>query len=183
MASILNQLANRPGARHKKKCLGRGIGSGKGKTSGRGGKGQTARSGVAIKGFEGGQMPLHRRLPKRGFVNNRRIEPAVLNIGALQQFIDAGKIETKGIITSKILEESGAIKSARNGVKILGSGEIKTKVTLEIEAASASAISAIEKAGGKVTIAASSKKPVTQEDAEAPKKRSASKKAPQKSAE
>lgn len=183
MALILNQLANRPGARHKPKCLGRGIGSGKGKTCGRGGKGQTARTGVAIKGFEGGQMPIHRRLPKRGFVNNRRIESAVLNIGTLQQFIDAGKLDTKSAITSKTLETAGAIKSARNGVKILGSGEIKAKVSLEVESASASAIAAIEKAGGKVTIIAALQKKASDKNTETSEKSAAPKKTKKKPAE
>jgi large subunit ribosomal protein L15 len=148
----LNEISDRPGATKAKKRLGRGPGSGLGKTSGRGVKGQKARSGVAIKGFEGGQMPLHRRLPKRGFNNifaNRYNE---LNLGRIQAAVDSGRLDGKKPITIEALKQAGLIKSARDGVRLLGQGELKAKLTFEITGASASAIKAVEAAGGSVTL-------------------------------
>ena len=140
----LHELSGRSGARQTRKRIGRGIGSGKGKTGGRGGKGQTARSGVRIKGFEGGQMPLHRRLPKRGFKNvkfARKLNE--VNLGKLQAAIDAAA-----------LVKAGILRRAKDGVRLLGDGEIKAKVTLEVFGASKSAVAAVEKAGGSVEILA-----------------------------
>jgi large subunit ribosomal protein L15 len=148
----LNEISDRPGATKAKKRLGRGPGSGLGKTSGRGVKGQKARSGVAIKGFEGGQMPLHRRLPKRGFNNifaNRYNE---LNLGRIQAAVDSGRLDGKKPITIEALKQAGLIKSARDGVRLLGQGELKAKLAFEITGASASAIKAVEAAGGSVTL-------------------------------
>jgi large subunit ribosomal protein L15 len=137
--------------------VGRGIGSGKGKTSGRGGKGQTARSGVRIKGFEGGQMPLHRRLPKRGFNNIFRLEFAEINLDRLQAAIDAGSIDVKDTVNAESLVKSGVVRRAMDGVRLLGRGEIKAKLTIEVHGASKSAIAAVEKAGGSVKILAPKK--------------------------
>jgi large subunit ribosomal protein L15 len=138
--------------------VGRGIGSGKGKTAGRGGKGQTARSGVRIKGFEGGQMPLHRRLPKRGFNNIFRLEFVEINLDRLQQAIDAKLIDAKDAINAESLVKSGVLRRAKDGVRLLGRGELKTKLTIEVHGASKSAIAAVEKAGGNVKILAPAKK-------------------------
>jgi large subunit ribosomal protein L15 len=151
----LNQLADRPGARHAPKRRGRGIGSGLGKTSGHGHKGQKARSGVAIKGFEGGQMPLHRRLPKRGFKNPARKTYVVLNLGRMQAAIDAGKLDPKSPIDAGALVAAGLITNPRDGVRLLAKGELKAKVTLTVAGASKAAASAVEKAGGSVTLTAS----------------------------
>jgi large subunit ribosomal protein L15 len=148
----LNDLRDNPGARKKRMTVGRGIGSGKGKTCGRGVKGQKARTGVSIRGFEGGQMPIHRRIPKRGFNNIFAKEYIELNLGRLQAAIESGKIDAKKPITSEMLMESGVVARARDGVRLLGKGEIKTKVDLTVSGASKSAIAAIEKAGGKVTV-------------------------------
>jgi len=148
----LNELSDRPGATKAKKRLGRGPGSGLGKTSGRGVKGQKARSGVAIKGFEGGQMPLHRRLPKRGFNNIFAKRYNELNLGRIQQAIDAGQLDGKKPITIEALKQAGLIKSARDGVRLLGHGELKAKLAFEITGASASAIKAVEAAGGTVSL-------------------------------
>jgi large subunit ribosomal protein L15 len=151
----LHELAGRPGARKARKRIGRGIGSGTGKTGGRGGKGQTARSGVRVKGFEGGQMPLHRRLPKRGFKNSpfaRKLNE--VNLGRLQQAIDAGKLDPAGKIDAAALVKAGVLRRAKDGVRILGDGELKTKVALSVFGASKSAIAAVEKAGGTVEILA-----------------------------
>jgi large subunit ribosomal protein L15 len=137
--------------------IGRGIGSGKGKTGGRGGKGQTARSGVRIKGFEGGQMPLHRRLPKRGFDNIFRVEFAEINLDRLQAAIDAGSINAKETVNAESLVKSGVVRRAKGGVRLLGRGEIKAKLTIEVHGASKSAITAVEKAGGTVKILAPKK--------------------------
>ncbi len=137
--------------------VGRGIGSGKGKTSGRGGKGQTARSGVRIKGFECGQMPLHRRLPKRGFNNVFRVEYAELNLDRLQQAIDAKQLDTGAVINAEALVKAGVLKRALGGVRLLGRGEIKAKVNLEVHGASKSAVAAVEKAGGSVKLLAPAK--------------------------
>ena len=148
----LNELSDRPGATKAKKRLGRGPGSGLGKTSGRGVKGQKARSGVAIKGFEGGQMPLHRRLPKRGFNNIFAKRYNELNLGRIQEAVDSGRLDGKKPITIEALKLAGLIKSARDGVRLLGHGELKAKLAFEITGASASAIKAVEAAGGSVTL-------------------------------
>jgi large subunit ribosomal protein L15 len=151
----LQDLAGRPGARKTRKRIGRGIGSGKGKTGGRGGKGQTARSGVRIKGFEGGQMPLHRRLPKRGFKNvafARKLNE--VNLGRIQEAIDAGKIDAGTKIDVAALVAAGVLRRAKEGVRLLGGGEIKAKLTLAVFGASKSAVAAVEKAGGTVKILA-----------------------------
>ena len=148
----LHQLADRPGARKKRSRIGRGIGSGTGKTGGRGGKGQTARSGVRIKGFEGGQMPLHRRLPKRGFKNTSfALKLNEVNLGRVQAAIDAGKLDAGVMIDAAALVKAGVLRRARDGVRLLGSGEIKAKVNLTVWGASKSAVAAVEKAGGTVT--------------------------------
>jgi large subunit ribosomal protein L15 len=148
----LNEISDRPGATKAKKRLGRGPGSGLGKTSGRGVKGQKARSGVAIKGFEGGQMPLHRRLPKRGFNNIFAKRYNELNLGRIQEAVDSGRLDGKKPITIEALKLAGLIKSARDGVRLLGHGELKAKLAFEITGASASAIKAVEAAGGSVTL-------------------------------
>src|SRR4051812_39348879 len=153
----LSELADNAGSRKKRMRVGRGIGSGKGKTAGRGGKGQTARSGVRIKGFEGGQMPLHRRLPKRGFTNVFRVEFAELNLDRLQDAIDAKTLDVKSTINAEALVKSGVIRRAKGGVRLLGRGEIKTKLDIEVYGASKSAIAAVEKAGGTVRIVAPAK--------------------------
>jgi large subunit ribosomal protein L15 len=151
----LQDLAGRPGARKKRLRVGRGIGSGMGKTSGRGGKGQTARSGVRIKGFEGGQMPLHRRLPKRGFKNTAfALKLNEVNLGRIQAALDAKVIDAAAKIDAAALVKAGLIRRAKDGVRLLGSGEIKTKVTLSVYGASKSAVAAVEKAGGTVEILA-----------------------------
>jgi large subunit ribosomal protein L15 len=148
----LTELNDRPGARKTRRRVGRGIGSGKGKTAGRGGKGQTARTGVAINGFEGGQMPLHRRLPKRGFNNIFRKEHNEVNLGRVQQAIDAGKLDPAATVDVEALVKAGVLRRARNGVRLLGSGEIKAKVAFTVAGASKSAVAAVEKAGGSVTV-------------------------------
>jgi large subunit ribosomal protein L15 len=151
----LHQLADRPGARKKRARIGRGIGSGTGKTGGRGGKGQTARSGVRIKGFEGGQMPLHRRLPKRGFKNKAfQRDLNEINLGKVQAAIDAGKIDANAPIDAQALVNAGLLRRAKDGVRLLGMGEIKAKVAFSVWGASQSAVAAVEKAGGSVAILA-----------------------------
>ncbi|MDR3467983.1 MAG: 50S ribosomal protein L15 [Xanthobacteraceae bacterium] len=150
----LSDLADNPGSRKKRMRLGRGIGSGKGKTSGRGGKGQTARTGVRIKGFEGGQMPLHRRLPKRGFNNIFRLDFTEVNLDRIQAAIDAKKLDPSAVVNAETLVKSGVLRRARDGVRLLGRGELKAKVTIEVHGASKSAIEAVEKAGGSVKILA-----------------------------
>ncbi len=154
----LSDIADNAGSRKKRMRVGRGIGSGKGKQAGRGGKGQTARSGVRIKGFEGGQMPLHRRLPKRGFTNIFRVEYAEINLDRLQGAIDAKTLDAKGVINAESLMKSGAIRRTKGGVRLLGRGEIKAKLNIEVHGASKSAIAAVEKAGGTVKILAPVKK-------------------------
>jgi len=154
----LSDLADNAGSRKKRMRVGRGIGSGKGKTSGRGGKGQTARSGVRIKGFEGGQMPLHRRLPKRGFNNVFRLEFVEINLDRLQQAIDAKLIDGKATINAESLVKARVLRRAKDGVRLLGRGELKTKLNIEVHGASRSAIAAVEKAGGTVKILAPAKK-------------------------
>lgn len=148
----LNQIQDNKGARKERMRLGRGIGSGKGKTCARGHKGQKSRSGVAIKGFEGGQMPIYRRLPKRGFTNPNRVVFEVLNLGDLQALVESKKIDAKKPVTMASLVENNCIRSAAKGVKILGTGELKTALTLEVDKASKTAVAAIEKAGGKVSL-------------------------------
>jgi large subunit ribosomal protein L15 len=154
----LSDIADNAGSRKKRMRVGRGMGSGKGKTSGRGGKGQTARSGVRIKGFEGGQMPLHRRLPKRGFNNVFRLEFVEINLDRLQQAIDAKQIDAQDTINAEKLVKSGVLRRAKDGVRLLGRGELKAKLTIEVHGASKSAIAAVEKAGGTVKILGPAKK-------------------------
>ncbi len=149
----LNEIGDNPGAHYRAKRVGRGIGSGKGKTSGRGGKGQTARSGVAINGFEGGQTPLHRRLPKRGF-NNKIFQKdfKVVNLGRLQQALDAKKLAAKDTIDGKALVSAGVLRRLGDGIRLLAKGELTTKITIEVAGASTAAIAAVEKTGGKVVL-------------------------------
>ena len=148
----LNELRDNPGARHKSKRLGRGIGSGKGKTSGKGVKGQKARTGVALNGFEGGQMPIYRRLPKRGFVNLFRKTYAPVNLGALEAAIAAGRLDPAQPITEESLRAAGLVRGGKvAGVRLLAKGEITRAVTVTVSGASAAAVAAVEKAGGSVT--------------------------------
>jgi len=146
----LNAIKDNPGASKTRIRVGRGIGSGKGKQAGRGGKGQTARSGVRVKGFEGGQMPLYRRLPKRGFTPPSPLDLNEVNLGRVQAAIEAGALDAGKPITVAALVEAGVVTHARDGVKILGKGEIKAKADFEVYGASKSAVAAIEKAGGSV---------------------------------
>ena len=148
----LNELADNPGATKKRKRVGRGPGSGTGKMGGRGIKGQKSRSGVAINGYEGGQMPLYMRLPKRGFNNINAKRHAVVNLNILQKFIDAGKIDAKKPITEEVLVASGLVRRVRDGVRVLAKGEFSAKVDLTVTGASKSAVAAVEKAGGKLTV-------------------------------
>ena len=151
----LNDIRDNEGALKQRMRVGRGIGSGKGKTGGRGVKGQTSRAGVAIKGFEGGQMPLYRRLPKRGFHNLFAKDLNEVNLGRIQQAVEAGKLDAKGAVTIEALVAAGVItRQAKDGVKILGVGELKAKLAFEVAGASKSAVEAIEKAGGTVKILA-----------------------------
>ena len=148
----LNGISDNPGSSKERMRVGRGIGSGKGKTGGRGVKGQKARTGVAIKGFEGGQMPLHRRLPKRGFWNPFSTNYNEVNLGRIQQAVEAGKLDSATPVTLESLIAAGVVSKPRDGVKILGQGELTAKLTFEVAAASKSAVAAIEKAGGAVTL-------------------------------
>jgi len=151
----LNQLSDNPGARHNGRRVGRGIGSGRGKTSGHGHKGQKSRSGVAIKGFEGGQMPLHRRLPKRGFNNfmfAKRYVP--VNLGRIQQAIDSGRLDAGQPLDQAALKAAGIVKNPRDGVRLLAKGELKAKITIVVAGASKGAQEAVEKAGGSLTVTA-----------------------------
>jgi large subunit ribosomal protein L15 len=150
----LNELRDNPGSHKVSKRLGRGIGSGKGKTGGRGVKGQKARSGVSIKGFEGGQMPLHMRIPKRGFNNPSRLKFVEINLDSLQAAIDAGKLKAQEAITAERLVATGVLRRARDGVRLLGRGALKQPVTLEFAGASKSAVAAVEKAGGSIKLTA-----------------------------
>ncbi|GAB4145254.1 MAG: 50S ribosomal protein L15 [Sphingomonadales bacterium] len=160
----LNQLSDNPGARKSRMRVGRGLGSGKGKTAGRGVKGQKSRSGVAIKGFEGGQMPIHRRLPKRGFTNYPfRKHFAVVNLGRLQQAVDAGRIDAGKPVDVEALIAAGLVTRVRDGVRLLAKGEIKAKLNITVAGASKAAVAAVEKAGGKITLTA----PVAEAAAEA----------------
>jgi large subunit ribosomal protein L15 len=151
----LNEIAPRAGSRKKRFRIGRGIGSGAGKTGGRGGKGQTARSGARIKGFEGGQMPLHRRLPKRGFKNTkfaRRLNE--LNLGKVQAAIDAGRLDASAVVDAAALVKAGVLRREKDGVRLLGDGELKSKIECAVFGASKAAVAAVEKAGGSVKILA-----------------------------
>ncbi|MGB1360861.1 MAG: 50S ribosomal protein L15 [Alphaproteobacteria bacterium] len=159
----LNELFDNPGAKKSRLRVGRGIGSGKGKTAGRGHKGQKSRSGVAIKGFEGGQMPFYRRVPKRGFNNIFRVEKAEVNLGRLQAAIDAKKIDIKKEITIVELAVAGLVRASDVAVRLLGNGELSAKVNITVNGASATAIKAVEKAGGKVTVLVSKKEEVKAE--------------------
>ena len=153
----LHELHDNPGATKTKKRIGRGPGSGKGKMGGRGIKGQKSRSGVAIGGYEGGQMPLYQRLPKRGFNKPNRKTYAVINLGLIQKFIDAGKIDATADITQEALVASGALRRIKDGVRVLAKGEFTSKANIIVHGASAGAVEAVAKAGGKVTVTATPK--------------------------
>jgi len=159
----LNEIRDNPGAHAKRMRVGRGPGSGKGKTAGRGVKGQKSRTGVALNGFEGGQTPLHRRMPKRGFKNIFAKDLVEVNLWRIADAIDAGKLDAKKAIDADTLKAAGVIRRARDGVRLLGQGEIKGKLTLTVHSATASARAAVEKAGGSVT----ETRPVKAEPAEA----------------
>ena len=148
----LNEIADNPGSRKGRMRVGRGIGSGLGKTAGRGVKGQKSRTGVAIKGFEGGQMPLYRRIPKRGFLPPNQKTWQVVNLGTLQKAIDDKKLDAGKLIDAAAMVAAGLFKNASDGVRLLGKGELKTKIEVKVAGASASAIAAVEKAGGKVEL-------------------------------
>lgn len=148
----LNEIRDNDGARKGRMRVGRGIGSGKGKTSGRGQKGQTSRSGVSIAGFEGGQMPLHMRLPKRGFNNVFAKDYAEVNLGAVQKAVDAGKLDAKGAIDHAALKAAGLARGGKDGVRLLGKGELTAKLSFTVAGASKSAVAAVEKAGGSVDV-------------------------------
>jgi large subunit ribosomal protein L15 len=159
----LNQLSDNPGARKAKVRLGRGPGSGKGKTAGRGHKGQGARSGVALNGFEGGQMPLYRRLPKRGFNNIFKKRYAVVNLGRVQKAIDDGRLDAKKPIDAEALSAAGLIGKVGDGVRLLAKGDFKAKAEFDVAGASKAAVAAVEKAGGKVSLGAPPKEAETVE--------------------
>jgi large subunit ribosomal protein L15 len=150
----LNELRDNPGATKPKKRVGRGPGSGTGKMGGRGIKGQKSRSGVAINGYEGGQMPIYQRLPKRGFNKPNRKAFSVVNLGLIQKFIDAGKLDAKSAITEDVLIDAGVVRRKLDGVRVLAKGEITSKVDLQVTGASKSAVEAVEKAGGTLAVAA-----------------------------
>ena len=150
----LHELRDNDGALQKKKRVGRGVGSGKGKTAGRGIKGQKSRAGVAINGYEGGQMPLYQRLPKRGFNKPNRKKFAVVNLGLIQKFVEAGKLDASAEISEDALVSSGLVRRKLDGVRILAKGDISAKVKLSVTGASKSAIAAVEKAGGTLTVTA-----------------------------
>ena len=177
----LNDLRDLPGATTSKKRVGRGLGSGLGKTSGHGQKGQKSRSGVAIKGFEGGQMPIHMRLPKRGFNNQFAKDYNEVNVDRIQTAIDDKKLDASKPVTVEALVEAGVIRRARDGVRLLGRGELKSKVTFELTGASSGAVKAVEAAGGTVTLTPMPKRAAHAEGEGAPKK-AAKKAAPKKSA-
>ncbi len=149
----LNEISDKDGATHSRQRVGRGIGSGRGKTGGRGVKGQKSRSGVAINGFEGGQMPLFRRLPKRGFTNIFAKSFNVVSVGRIQQAIDAGKLDAKGTIDVAALKAAGVVRRTKDGVRLLGDGELSAKVSITVAGASKSAVEKVEKAGGSVATA------------------------------
>ena len=148
----LNELRDNEGATKKRKRIGRGPGSGTGKTGGRGIKGQKSRSGVAINGYEGGQMPLYQRLPKRGFNKPNRKKFAVINLGLIQKFIEAGKLDAKAEITEDLLVETGIVRRKLDGVRVLAKGEFSSKIQMSVTGASKSAVEAVEKAGGSLTV-------------------------------
>ena len=148
----LNELAPNPGSRHASKRVGRGIGSGKGKTAGRGHKGQKARSGVATRTFEGGQMPIYRRLPKRGFKNPFRKVYVPVNLDRLQAAVDAGRLDPARPVDLQALRDAGLVSKRRDGVRLLGRGELSAALTIEVDSASRTAIAAVEKAGGKLVL-------------------------------
>jgi large subunit ribosomal protein L15 len=150
----LNEITDNEGSTHSRKRVGRGIGSGKGKTGGRGVKGQKSRSGVAINGFEGGQMPIYRRLPKRGFNNIFASDYVVVSLARLQAAVDAGKLDAKATVDAAALKAAGVIRRIKDGVRVLSDGELKAKLTLEVAGASKSAVEKIEKAGGTVKLLA-----------------------------
>ena len=152
----LNELRDNEGAAKKAKRIGRGPGSGKGKTAGRGIKGQKSRSGVAINGYEGGQMPLYQRLPKRGFNQPNRKAYAVVNLGLIQKFIDDKKIDAKKDITEDVLIESGLVRRKKDGIRVLAKGEFSAKASISVTGASKSAIEAVEKVGGSLTVTSAS---------------------------
>jgi len=158
----LNEIRDNPGARKPRTRVGRGIGSGKGKTAGRGVKGQKSRSGVAVRAFEGGQMPLHMRMPKRGFNSPNRGRFAELNIGVLQAAIDDKKLDAKKTINGEALVDAGVLTRVRDGVRLLAKGELKTKVSLEVAYATKAALAAVEAAGGSVTVIAVKKEPAAE---------------------
>lgn len=153
----LHELRDNPGAAKKSKRVARGPGSGKGKTAGRGIKGQTSRSGVALGGYEGGQMPLYRRLPKRGFNNIFRVEFAEINLDRLQEAVDAKKIDAGSVVNVEALVKGGVLRRAKGGLRLLGRGELKSKLNIEVHGATKTAIAAVEKAGGSVKILAPAK--------------------------
>ena len=148
----LNEIIDNEGARRPRIRVGRGIGSTKGKTGGRGVKGQTSRSGVAIKGYEGGQMPIHMRLPKRGFKNIFRLSYNVINVGKIQDAVDAGKLDVKVPVDVETLVAAGILRRAKDGVRLMAAGEIKAKVDFVVAGASEAAKAAVEKAGGSVKV-------------------------------
>ncbi|MGR3804940.1 50S ribosomal protein L15 [Marinibacterium profundimaris] len=150
----LNDLRDNPGATKSRKRIGRGPGSGYGKTGGRGIKGQKSRSGVAINGYEGGQMPIYQRLPKRGFTKPNRKQFAVVNLGLIQKFVDAGKIDAGSPVTEDVLVDSGLVRRKLDGVRVLAKGDFTAKLDLQVTGASKSAVSAVEGAGGSITVAA-----------------------------
>ncbi|APG63313.1 50S ribosomal protein L15 [Sphingorhabdus lutea] len=184
----LTDIRDNDGARHRRMRIGRGIGSGKGKTGGRGQKGQTSRSGVSINGFEGGQMPLHMRIPKRGFNNIFAKDYAEVNLGMIQKFIDAGKMDIKGVVDQAALNAAGLTRGGKDGVRLLAKGEFTAKVKFAVAGASKSAVAAVEKAGGSVEFVSSKevKKAADQaaaKDKKAPAKKAAPKKAAAKKAD
>ncbi|WP_294229902.1 50S ribosomal protein L15 [uncultured Shimia sp.] len=148
----LHELSDNPGATKKRMRVGRGPGSGKGKMGGRGIKGQKSRSGVAINGYEGGQMPLYQRLPKRGFNKPNRKAFAVINLGLIQKFVDEGKIDAKAAITEDALIASGAVRRKKDGIRVLAKGDVSAKLNIEVTGASKAAVEAVEKAGGSLTV-------------------------------
>ncbi|SCB42174.1 50S ribosomal protein L15 [Rhizobium multihospitium] len=150
----LNEIKDNEGSTHSRKRLGRGIGSGSGKTGGRGVKGQKSRSGVAINGFEGGQMPIYRRLPKRGFNNIFAADYVVVSLARIQAAVDAGKLDAKNTVDAAALKAAGVIRRVKDGVRVLSDGELKAKLVLEVAGASKSAVEKIEKAGGSVKLLA-----------------------------
>jgi large subunit ribosomal protein L15 len=149
----LNELRDNPGAAKKAKRVGRGPGSGKGKTAGRGIKGQKSRSGVAINAYEGGQMPLYQRLPKRGFNKPNRKDYAIVNLGLIEKFVEAGKLDAKSEITEDALVASGLVRRKRDGIRVLAKGDVSSKLNISVTGASKAAVAAVEKAGGSLKTA------------------------------